>query len=192
MTKKDQTVSERAVAAQANKTDLADELGLTKAEVKTITDFSNLLRTRQESAPVDPMLSAVELHIQQKFPNNSEAQDSIDQTRIDDEALRYVENSCLGYPSSNLLKPAPVDKAKEDVVRASHRILASPNDADREVSYAKSMRWLTQMQVQQQYKDALGPIFDALHRIHRGYRFNAPDRTQEAVETDETLKILMG
>lgn len=193
MTKKDEkTLSERAVEAQANKTDLASELGLTKDEIKTVTDFSNLIQSRVDAAPVDPLLSAVELHIQQKFPNNAEAKNEIDQTQIDDDALRYVENSCLGYPSSNLSKPAPIHKAKEDVIRASHRILASPNDANREVSYAKAMRWLTQMQVQQQYKDALGPIFEALHRIHRGYKFNAPDRTQEAVETDETLKILMG
>jgi len=194
MTKKtEKTLSERAVEAQANTTDLASELGLTKDELKTITAFEKLLQARIDAAPVDPMLSAAELHIQKKFPNNSEAQGEIDQHEVDRRALEYVENSCLGYPSSNLMKPAPVEKAKQDVIAASHRILASPNDANREVSYAKALRWLTQMQVQQQYKDALGPIFDALHRVHRGYRFNAPDKTQEAVATtDEALNILMG
>lgn len=191
MTKKEKTLTERANEAQANQTDLAGELGLTKAEVKIITDFSNLCRKRTDSAPVDPMLSAAELLIQKRFPNNQDAQEKINQNKIDDDALKFVENSCFGYPSSNLLKPAPVEKAKEDVIGASHRLLSSPDDRDREVSYANAVRWLTQMQVQQQYKDALGPIFEALHRIHRGYKFNAPDRTQNAVENDETLAILM-
>lgn len=193
MTKKtEKTLSERAVEAQANTTDLAEELGLTKAELKTIRDFESLIQSRIDAAPVDPMLSAAELHISKKFPNNSEAKDAIDQHDIDRRALEYVENTCLGYPSSNLMKPAPIEKAKNDVIAASHRILASPNDDAREVSYAKALRWLTQMQVQQQYKDALGPVFDALHRVHRGYKFNAPDRTQEAATTDESLNILMG
>ena len=41
MTQKDKTMSERAAEAQASKTDIGNELGLSQKEVKVITDFSS-------------------------------------------------------------------------------------------------------------------------------------------------------
>ncbi len=193
MTSKDtKTVSERAVEAQANKTDLATELGLSKDEIKIITAYCGLLQKRIDLAPVEPVLGAVELHIQKKFPNNSRAQDEIDTHKVDDSALKYVEDSAIGYPAGNLEKPAPIDNAKSQVARASTQMIASPDDQDRQVSYAKSVRWLAQMQVQGMYKEALNPVFQAVHQIHRGYKWTAPDKTNSAAITDdESLAVLM-
>lgn len=192
MTKKDEkTLSERAVEAQANKTDLCAELGLTKDELKIITAYVGVIQKRINSAPVEPYTSAAELTVAKKFPNNDEAQCIIDQNMIDDAALKYVEDSAFGYPAGNLAKAAPIEDAKSQFARASAQCIASPSDKGREIGYAKSVRWLTQMQVQQQYKDALNPVLQAVHQVHRGYRWQAPDRTQSAVPADESLAILM-
>lgn len=192
MTKKtQQSLSERAVEAQANKINLADELGLTKEEFKTISAFAALIAKRMDAAPIEPLLSAAEFHIGKRFPNNAEAVEVIDADYICTMASSYVEKSSMGYSAGNMEKPAPIDDAKSKFARASTRVTASPGDKDREVSYAKQLRWLTQMQVQQAYKDALNPVFQAVYWIHTGQKYNAPDRTQEAVSADESLAILM-
>ena len=108
-----------------------------------------------------------------------------------DEALKYIEDSAFGFPVANLRTPAPVDKAKTDFSSASMRVVASPADPDRELSYAKALRWLAKMRVQQEYKDALSPVFEILHHERRGYRYAAPDKTVAAVSADDTLKTLM-
>ena len=191
MTKKDETLSERAVKAQANKTDVCEELGLTKAEVKTVTDYVNLCAKRINQAPVEPISSKAELAVQKKFPNNDEAQALCTGTVIDDAALKYVEDAAFGYPAGNLEKPAPIEDAKSQLIRASTRLMASQSDRYREISYAKAVKWFAQMQVQQKYKDALGPILQAVHHIHRGYKWQAPDQTQDATTGDDIVNELI-
>lgn len=191
MTKKDKTLSERAVEAQANKTDIAEETGLTPAELKIVMAYVGLCQKRIDLAAVEPFTAAAETHIRMKFPNNDEAVETIDQNWICDKALKFVEDSAFGYPAGNLSKPAPIDDAKNQFARASAQCTASPGDNSREVSYAKQLRWMAQMQVQQEYKNALAPVFDAVHWVHRGFRWQAPDRTMDAVKPDESLAILM-
>jgi hypothetical protein len=191
MTKKDKTMNERAVEAQANKTDVCEELGLTKDEVKIITDYVGLCQKRINQAPVEPISSKAELVVQKKFPNNDEAQSTCTGTVIDDAALKYVEDAAFGYPAGNLEKPAPIEDAKQQMIRASTRLIASPSDRYREISYAKAVKWFAQMQVQQQYKDALSPVLQAVHHIHRGYKWQAPDQTQNATTGDEALNDLI-
>jgi len=48
------------------------------------------------------------------------------------------------------------------------------------------------MQCQAQYKKALAPIFEAVYRINRGAIYAAPDTTEQATSSDESLNILMG
>lgn len=189
--KSSKTLSERAVEAQANKTDICEELGLTKDEMKVISAYVSLIRDRINSAPVETLTAAAEKTIRKKFPNNERALEVVDQNIIDDAALKYVEDSAFGYPAGNLSKPAPVSEAKTQLARASAQVVASPADEYREVSYAKALKWLAQMQVQQQYKDALSPVMHAVHHLHRGYKWQAADRTEAAVPADESLAILM-
>lgn len=193
MTNKDsKSQTERAQEVQANSTPLAQELGLTEDELTTITAFCGIIQNRIDAAPIEPFLAEAELHIRTKFPNNQDAQDLIDQNQIEDRALKFVEDSALGYPSGNLAKPAPVADAKNQVNRANVQCIASPADTDRQCSYAKSIRWLAQVTVQQAFKDALEPVFNGVHQVHRGYKWTAPDQTQKAVTSDQTLNLLMG
>jgi len=190
-TRTDKAMSERAVVAQENTIEVAETLGITKQELKTICDYVALCDKRIKKAAVEPITAEAELHIRTKFPNNDKALEKVVQTEIDDDALKYVEDSCFGFPAGSLDRPSPIPKAKTDFTSAVMRCVASPSDKDREISYAKALKWLAQMRVQQEYKDALNPVFQMVHHERRGFKWAAEDKTQLAVTTDDSLKTLM-
>jgi len=191
-TRTEKADSDRQVEVQANLSkSIAETLGITGDDLEIIQAYVGLLSKRIEAAPVAPIVAEAETHIRKKFPNNDKALEQVDPTKIDDEALKYVEDSAFGFPVGNLRTPAPIDKAKTDFGMASTRVIASPADTDRELSYAKALRWLAKMRVQQVYKDALSPIFEIVHHERRGYRYAKPDETVEAIAADDTLKTLM-
>ena len=98
----------------------------------------------------------------------------------------------IGYPAGNMAKPAPVDDAKSQFHRASVRLVAAPDDKIREVGYAKALKWMTQMKVQQEFKDALNPISQAVYWMYAKKRWqDTTDRTEAAVPVDESLAVLL-
>ena len=112
---------------------------------------------------------------------------------IYDQALQFVINSMFGFPAGNMAKPAPIDDAKAQFARASTRVVASPDDQIRQVGYASALKWMTQMYCQQEFKDALNPISQAVYWIYSGAKWqDNTDRTDSAVPADESLAAIMG
>lgn len=191
--KAEKSVSERAVEAQANKVDLATEMGLTKAEFKVISDFNELLMKRIEAAPVEPITAKAETLSQAKFPNNDSAQREIDVIAIEDRALEFVLNSALGYPSLNLRKPAPVEDAGNQLSSVEIRLMSSPGDEDLQRLLAKKIAWFSQMRCQREFKNQLSPVFTTLHRLHRGYDYQGKEGVVDAVaNANSVLAALTG
>jgi hypothetical protein len=180
----------RVDSTQANTAAVAETLGITPEEMQVVVAYVNVLAKRIEAAAVAPITAEAETHIRKKFPNNDEAVEAVNQTKIVDEATKFVEDSVFGFPIGNLSKPAPIDKAKTDFAQASMRCISSPGDTDRQLGYAKALRWLAKMRVQQAYKDALSPVLELVHHERRGYKWIAPDQTVGAVSADDTLKLL--
>lgn len=193
MTKKsEKSVSERAVEAQAKQDELANELGVSNDELTIVRSFVELLVNRVDAAPTEPFVSSAETHIKKRMLNNDEAIQALGVDMIEHRALEWVEDNSIGRAIGGLTYPAPLDKAKQSLAGAARRLTASPGDPAVEVSYAKAVRWLSQMQCQAQYKEALAPIFQAVYRIHRGSLYAAPDQTEAATTSDESLNVLMG
>jgi hypothetical protein len=191
-TKAKKSVSERAVEAQAKQDKLADELGVSNDELTVIRSFVELISDRVDAAPTEPFVSSAETHIKKRMLNNDEAIQALGVDMIEPRALEWVEDNSIGRAIGGLTYPAPLDKAKQSLAGAARRLTASPGDAAVEVSYAKAVRWLSQMQCQAQYKEAIAPIFQAVYRIHRGALYAAPDQTVQATSSDESLNVLMG
>ena len=187
----DKAVETRMIEAQANIVDVAATLGITAPELKVIQAYVEVINKRIAALPITLITAEGETHIRTRFPNNEKAIKELDPNEMEDQAMKFVEDAAFGFPVGNLRKDAPVDKAKRDFHNASQRVAASPADPEREVGYAKSLFWLGKMRVQQQLKDALGPVFEMVHHTRRGYRYIAPDQTVNAVPADETLKNLM-
>ena len=181
----------RVDSTQANTAEIAKTLGVTNEELDIVVAYVDLLAKRLKAAPDVLSTAECETHIRKRFPNNDKAVECVEQTKIIDEALKFVEDSAFGFPVGNLTKETPIDKAKADFARASMQVVSSPADPDRELSYAKALRWLTKMRVQQAYKDALSPIFELVHHERRGYKWTAPDQTVNAASADSVLKTLM-
>jgi len=192
MSKKTEDVNKQAQAAQANIDKLASELGVSDNELTVIQAFVGLLSDRIDAAPTEVFVSNAETHIKKKMPNNTEALVQLGVDEIEIRALGWVEDNSIGRAVGGLTYPAPLEKAKQSVAGAARRLTASPEDEAVEVSYAKAIRWLSQMQCQAQYKEALAPIFQAVYRVHRGAMYTAPDQTVPATSSDETLNVLMG
>jgi len=188
--KAEQTISERAVEAEAKHSELPSELGLSNDEFEVVQAFATLIEDRVIAAPVEPFIAEAETHIRKKFPNNEAAIDAVCEFNIDAKSLEFVERYSLGSAVGNLRRPPKLDEAKIQLAKASTRIVASPADQDRQVQYAKSIRWLAQMKVQAEYKLALEPLFHAVYRIQTGMLYNAPDQTVDAVPADDTLNLL--
>ena len=186
------SVSERAVEAQAKQDKLANELGVLNDELAIVQSFVGLLVDRFDTAATEPFVSSAETHIKKKMLNNDEAIQALGVDMIETRAQEWVEDNSIGRAIGGLTYPAPLDKAKTSLAGAARRLTASPGDANLEVSYAKAVRWLAQMQCQAQYKEALAPIFEAVYRIHRGAFYAAPDKTESATTSDESLNVLMG
>lgn len=193
MTKQsEKSVSERAVEAQAKQDKLANELGVSNDELAIVQSFVGLLVDRFDGAATEPFVSSSETHIKKRMPNNDEAIQALGVDMIEHRAQEWVEDNSIGRAIGGLTYPAPLDKAKTSLAGAARRLTASPGDEAVEVSYAKAVRWLAQMQCQAQYKEALAPIFQAVYRIHRGAFYAAPDQTVSATTSDESLNVLMG
>lgn len=191
-TRTDQADSDRQLEVQANLSkSVAETLGVTDDELETIKAYVAICTKRIKAAPAVLFTAEAETVIRKKFPNNTKAIETVDQTKIYDEALKYIEDSAFGFPVGNLRTPAPIDKAKTDFAAASVRVIASPADPDRELSYAKALRWLAKMRVQQAFKDVLSPIFEVVHHERRGFRYEKADETVNAMSADDTLKSLM-
>ena len=190
--KEQKNQAERAVVAQAKQDRLAGELGISDDELKVVSAFCSLLTNRVNTAPTQPFVSSAETHIRKKMLNNEEALQALGVDMIEIRALEWVEDNSIGRAVGGLTYPAPLDKAKASLAGAARRLLASPGDEALEVNYAKAVRWLSQMQCQAQYKDALAPIFQAVFRIQRGAFYSAPDQTVMATSSDESLNVLMG
>jgi len=190
--KSKKTQSERAVEAQTKQDNLANELGVSKHELNCIANFVDVLANRFDAAATEPFVSSAETHIKKKMLNNDEAIQALGVDMIETRAQEWVEDNSIGRAIGGLTYPAPLDKAKTSLAGAARRLTASPGDANLEVSYAKAVRWLAQMQCQAQYKEALAPIFEAVYRIHRGAFYAAPDKTESATTSDESLNVLMG
>ena len=186
MTKK----SEKSVSERAS--ELAGELGVSTDELAIVNSFVDLLVKRVETTPTEPFVSSAETHIRKRMPNNDEALQALGVDMIEMRALEWVEDNSIGRAIGGLTYPAPLDKAKQSLAGAARRLTASPGDEACEVSYAKAVRWLSQMQCQAQFKEALAPIFQAVYRIHRGAFYAAPDQTVAATTSDESLNVLMG
>ena len=184
--------SERAVEAQAKQDKLAGELGVSNDELVIIRSFSELLSNRIDAAPTEPFVSSAETHIKKKMLNNEQAHEALMIDKIETFAQNWVEDNSIGRAIGGLTYPAPLDKAKTSLAGASRRLNASPGDTDVEISYAKAVKWLAQMQCQAQYKEALAPIFQAVYRLQRGGMYAAPDQTVAATTSDESLNMLMG
>ncbi len=192
MSKKTEDVNKQAQTAQAKTDKLASELGVSDNELTIIQQFCGLLSDRIDAAPTETFVSSAETHIRKKMPNNGEALVQLGVDMIEIRALEWVEDNSIGRAVGGLTYPAPLDKAKQSLAGAARRLTASPGDEVVEVSYAKAIRWLSQMQCQAQYKEALAPIFQAVYRVHRGAIYTAPDQTVQATSSDETLNVLMG
>jgi hypothetical protein len=191
-TKSKKTQNERAIEAQAKQDKLAAELGISNDELTVVKSFVELLVNRFDGAATEPFVGSAETHIKKRMPNNNEAIEALGVDMIETRAQEWVEDNSIGRAIGGLTYPAPVDKAKQSVAGAARRLTASPGDEAAEVSYAKAVRWLAQMQCQAQYKEALAPIFAAVYRIHRGAFYAAPDQTESATTADESLNVLMG
>lgn len=191
-TKTEKTViGHRVDSTQADTGQVAETLGLSKADTKIIVAYTSLIKNLLAKAPVAPITGEAETHIRKRFPNNDEAVETINQDDIDKKALDFVEKSAFVFPVGNILKEAPIEKAKVDFSSASMRVVSSPADTDREISYAKALRWLAQMRVQQEYKDALSPVLELVHHEMIGRPYMAPDQTVDAATADDSLKMLM-
>jgi len=184
-------IDHRVDSTQASSADVGETLGLTKQETKIVLSYTSLIKKLIEAAPIAPITGEAETHIRKRFPNNSEALEVINQDKIAAKALEFVQNSAFVYPAGNVQKDAPIPKAKVDFSSASMRVVASPADTDREVSYAHALRWLAQMRVQQEFKDVLSPVIQLVHHDIMGRPYMAPDETVDAVSADDTLKTLM-
>lgn len=191
-TKSEKSNSERAVEAQAKQDKLAGELGVSNDELVVIRSFSELLTNRLDAAPTEPFVSSAETHIRKKMLNNEQAIEALQIDMIESFAQNWVEDNSIGRAIGGLTYPAPLDKAKTSLAGAARRLHASPGDTDVEISYAKAVKWLAQMQCQAQYKEALAPIFEAVYRLQRGGMYAAPDQTVAATSSDESLNMLMG
>lgn len=192
MSKKTEDVNEQAQAAQAKTDKLASELGVSNEELAVVRLFVDVVKDRLDAAPTETFVSSAETHIKKKMPNNDAALKALMVDKIETFAQNWVEDNSIGRCINGLTYPAPLDRAKSSVAGASRRMISSPDDPDVEVSYAKAMKWLAQMQCQAQYKKALAPIFEAVYRINRGAIYAAPDTTEQATSSDESLNILMG
>ncbi len=192
ISKSKKSVSERAVEAQAKQDKLAAELGISNDELTIVQSFVGLLVDRFDGAATEPYVSSAETHIKKRMPNNDEAIEALQTDMIEVRAQEWVEDNSIGRAIGGLTYPAPLDKAKTSLAGAARRLTASPGDANLEVSYAKAVRWLSQMQCQAHYKEALAPIFQAVYRIHRGAFYAAPEKTVSAETSDESLNVLMG
>ena len=192
MSKKTEDVNKQAQAAQANTDKLADELGVSKAELVVIRKFAELLSNRVDAAPTEPYVSSAETHIKKRMVHNEQAVEALQVDIIETNALHWVEDNSIGRAIGGLTYPAPLDKAKTALAGASRRLNASPGDSDVEVSYAKAIKGLAQMQCQAQYKEALAPIFQAVYRVQTGGLYAAPDQTVAATSSDESLNMLLG
>lgn len=190
--KSEKSKSELAVEAQAKQDELANELGVTSDELAVIQSFSAIVVNRMQAAPTEPYVSAAETHIMKRFPNNQEAIEALQVDNIEHFAQTWVEDCSIGRAIGGLTFPAPLDKAKTGLAGASRRLNTSPGDEAAEVNYAKATKWLTQMQCQSQYKEALTPIFEALYRVQTGSFYKAPEKTEAAVTGDDSLNVLMG
>ena len=179
------------VEAQANITDVATTVGISPAEQKIIQAYVDLCSDRIKAAPAEILTAEAETCIRKKFPNNDKAIETVEQTAIYDESLKFVEDSAFGFPVGNLRKASPIEKAKRDFAIAAQRVASSPADPEREISYAKALRWRAKMKGQQGFKDVLGPVFDVFHHARRGYQYIAPDQTVSAVAVDDTISNLM-
>lgn len=192
MTKQTEDVNEQAQAAQANLDRLAGELGVSDDELGIIRSFCEVLTKRVDAAATEPFVSAAETHIKKRMVHNEQAVEALQVNLIEINALQWVEDNSIGRAIGGLTYPAPLDKAKISLAGASRRLNASTGDSDVEVSYAKAIKWLAQMQCQAKYKDALAPIFQAVYRIQTGGFYSAPDQTVAATTSDESLNMLIG
>lgn len=184
--------SVKAEDAQAKQDKLANELGVSDDELVVIRNFCELLGNRIDAAPTEIFVSSAETHIKKRMIHNERAVEALQVDDIEQNALMWVENNSIGRAIGGLTYPAPLDKAKTSLAGASRRLNASPGDSDVEVSYAKAVKWLSQMQCQAQYKKALTPIFEAVYRIQSGGLYAAPDQTMAATTSDESLNMLLG
>lgn len=181
---------ERAKLADAVHSELPSVLGITNDEFEVVQAFATLIADRLDAAPVEPFIAAAELHVQKLFPNNDEAVAAVCDFPIDAKALEFVERYSLGSAVGNLQRQPKLDDAKTQLAKANTRMTAAPADQERQIQYAKSVRWLAQMKVQIEYKAAWLPVFHALYRIQTGAFYNAPDQTQDAVPDEVSLNIL--
>ncbi len=190
--KDNKSTSERAVEAQTKNDLLANELGVSDAELNIVRSFVDMIADRIDAAPTEVFVSSAETHIKKRMGNNEQAIEALSVDMIEHRAQEWVENNSIGRAIGGLTYPAPLDKAKTSLAGASRRLQASPGDEYIEVSYAKAVRWLAQMQCQAEFKEALAPIFQALYRVQTGAIYAAPDQTVTATTSDESLNILMG
>jgi hypothetical protein len=191
MKKQEKDRSEQAVLAQAVSNALAGELGVSDKELIVIRAFVDVVNARVKSAAVEPFSSSAETHVRKRFPNNEDALAQVDVTLIETLAQKWVEDACLGRAIAGLEYPAPIQRAKESVASVARRLTASPGDEAVELSYAKAIKWLAQMQCQGVYKAALAPLFQAVYRVQTGSMYKAPDKTELATTPDDSLNTLM-
>lgn len=184
--------SVKAVDAQAKQDKLAGELGVSNDELTIIRSFCEVITNRVDAAVTEVFVSAAETHIKKRMVHNEQAVDALQVDYIEINALQWVEDNSIGRAIGGLTYPAPLDKAKTSLAGASRRLNASPGDSDVEISYAKAVKWLAQMQCQAKYKEALAPIFQAVYRIQSGGLYAAPDQTVAATTSDESLNMLLG
>jgi len=185
-------IGHRTGANKADSAKVAETLGITPKDTEVVLAFTNLLNSLIEEAAVEQVTAEGETVVRKKFPNNERAIDEMDPGKIEKLALDYVLKSTFIYPTGSILKDAPIEQAKKDVVWASQRLVQSPADEERELSYAKKLKWLAQMRCQQEYKELLRPIQQLVHHEMIGRPYKPTEEiTADAVAADEDLSILM-
>lgn len=192
MSKVTEDINEQVQAAQANQDKLASELAVSDDELDIIRAFCGVLTDRVDAAATEPFVSSAETHIKKRMIHNEQAVEALQVDFIEINALQWVEDNSIGRAIGGLTYPAPLDKAKTSLAGATRRLNASPGDSDVEISYAKAIKWLAQMQCQSKYKEAMAPIFQAVYRIQSGGMYSAPDQTVTATTSDESLNLLLG
>lgn len=185
-------IGHRTGANKADSAKVGETLLISSKNIKITQAFTNLLNTLIEEAAVEQVTAEGETVVRKKFPNNERACDEMDPAKIEQLALDYVLRSLFIYPTGSILKDAPIEQAKKDVVWASQRLAQSPGDEERELAYAKKLKWLAQMRCQQEYKELLRPIQQLVHHEMIGRPYKPTEEiTAEAVAADEDLSILM-